>query len=302
MSEKTYEEDFFPVIDEIDRGILMHRDAHFGGNFLIMIDYYEEEGKGVQEEFPLYRIKELEGIEREWKENLAAIFLSGADMEKVVLARKSYQEFKAIYASVETKSSPMYLVADLILSEEEEPSQAIEAIVQQGEKMVPFLMSALQNPNTYDPLFPGYGKSAEPLLMALKAFSSPTLLKPLFMLLSERHIELEEHLHSLLRKIGKPAEIFLIDIIKSMPVTNDSYDAAVALLSFASPMAAEVAIDLLKNWKNKSSSHDDFIIQLIYLCEHLSGEDRSKLQKISTSDYWSQEVKEEMEWILSRWK
>ena len=39
----------FPLTDELDHAILMHKDVHFGGNFSLMIEYYKEEGKGVIE-------------------------------------------------------------------------------------------------------------------------------------------------------------------------------------------------------------------------------------------------------------
>ena len=57
----------FPLVDALDHEILMHRDAHFGGLFSVMIDYYQTEGKGVQPQFSLQRIEKLQQLEKELK-------------------------------------------------------------------------------------------------------------------------------------------------------------------------------------------------------------------------------------------
>ena len=49
-----------PLLDAIDLDILMHKDAHFGGNFDIMIDYYEKEGVGSMPDFETDRIIEIQ--------------------------------------------------------------------------------------------------------------------------------------------------------------------------------------------------------------------------------------------------
>ncbi len=36
-----------PLYDSDDIEVLMHRHAHFGGSFGIMLDYYEKGGKGA---------------------------------------------------------------------------------------------------------------------------------------------------------------------------------------------------------------------------------------------------------------
>ena len=52
-----------PILDELDTEILKHRDAHFGGNFQVMIDYYEQEGIGVVPDFDIDRIVELHELQ-----------------------------------------------------------------------------------------------------------------------------------------------------------------------------------------------------------------------------------------------
>ncbi|NDE82578.1 MAG: hypothetical protein EB051_03035, partial [Chlamydiia bacterium] len=64
-------QDPFPVMDSQDHEILMHRDAHFSGNFSIMLAYYEEEAKGSYTDFEPKRIRALKEIEEKSQINLA---------------------------------------------------------------------------------------------------------------------------------------------------------------------------------------------------------------------------------------
>ena len=86
-----------PLISNIDNLILKHREAHFAGQFPIMIEYYKSEGKGCRQELPLERIEELAKIEEEAGENLAALYLTGADAEEIALSQKAYKELRNLY-------------------------------------------------------------------------------------------------------------------------------------------------------------------------------------------------------------
>ena len=72
--------DSFPVADMHDHEILMHRDAHFGGNFQVMLDYYATEGKGVQPDFEPKRIRELKDLQEKSDQNLSDTLLSPASL------------------------------------------------------------------------------------------------------------------------------------------------------------------------------------------------------------------------------
>ena len=80
----------YPIIDSVDKEILMHREAHFGGLFSLMLDYYQEGGKGVQEAFSLARIEQLALLEKELQQNLAPLYLQGAEAERVGEAKQGY--------------------------------------------------------------------------------------------------------------------------------------------------------------------------------------------------------------------
>ena len=95
----------FPLVDAIDHEILMHRDAHFGGLFSIMLEYYRQEKKGVQPEFDIARIERLAALEEQLKQNLAALFLAAPEMQKVADAREAYQRLRAIYEVKKAQNS-----------------------------------------------------------------------------------------------------------------------------------------------------------------------------------------------------
>ena len=112
------EEEEFGLTDSLDTQILMHRDAHFGGKFEFMIDYYTKGGKGVQPDFELERIQTLADTERRTGQNLSPLFLSGVEAEKVASARAAYKSLRDLYETKKKSSHLPALIADLILSEE----------------------------------------------------------------------------------------------------------------------------------------------------------------------------------------
>ena len=56
-----------------------------------MLEYYRKEGKGIQPEFDLSRMKALPILKKKCKQNLAALFLSSPEMEKIADAKAAYQ-------------------------------------------------------------------------------------------------------------------------------------------------------------------------------------------------------------------
>jgi len=96
-----------PLTDSIDQSILMHRDAHFSGNFDIMLNYYKEPNKGVCLDFELDKIIALADLEREMGTNLSALVLSGSDAEKVSKAKTAYKKLRQLYENP-TKDKNIY--------------------------------------------------------------------------------------------------------------------------------------------------------------------------------------------------
>ena len=156
MSQEEELEEY-PLSYSIDNAILMHRDVHFGGSFQTMLDYYQKEGRGVSKEFEIKRIQELAELEKRSRQNLAAVMLTGPEAEKVAKAKQAYVSLRELYDIPNPKSKMPLLLADLILSEDEELPKAIEAVVAERGNIVRLLLDLLRNEEFYDPLFPGYG-------------------------------------------------------------------------------------------------------------------------------------------------
>ena len=122
-----------------------------------MLEYYENGGIGAQKSIDVQRIKEL-------MEGGDEISLDQQEVELVQQARARYALLKSVY-ELSSEGSLTRIIADLILSEEEFPSQEIEALVSRGATAVPALIELLSSEDFYHPLFPGYGRA--PALAAL---------------------------------------------------------------------------------------------------------------------------------------
>ncbi len=230
-----------PLMDADDLTILMHRDAHFGGQFPIMIEYYTRGGKGAL--LDLDRIEQLAKVEAELGDNLASIMLSDAELQMIGEAQGAYQQLRAIYELAEEANPRPRLIADLILAEDEEEEEAIKAVVEQGEAIVPELIQLLRSENFLDPLFPGYGTAHSAAAGALGQIGSKEAIIPLFEALGEEDADIIEALVSL----GEPAKAFLLKVVQIKPLSLDTERAAAGLSAFpADEKIASVALSLLK--------------------------------------------------------
>lgn len=221
------------LTDELDHRILMHRDAHFAGEFEVMLRYYNnEDNVGIDPDFDPDRIAYLANLEKEMGQNLASLLLGAAEAEAVGRARKAYGQFKELY-ELEEKSPIPRLIADLILSEKEEPVEEIEAVVAQGPAIVPELLALLNSDDFYDPLFPGYGYAPFLAIICLGKIGDTRAIIPLFETFSKHFIFDEMAIVEAFAEIGQPAKEFLLKILKSRPLTQDNPNAAFALSAFA---------------------------------------------------------------------
>lgn len=237
----------FPLIDAIDHEILMHRDAHFGGLFPIMLDYYRQEGKGRQSEFDIERIERLAQLEESLKHNLAALFLAAPEIQKIADSRQAYQNLRAIYELKKSKNSHPQLIADLILSEEEDPQKEISAIVAEKDKIVPALIDLLRSEDFYDPLFPGYGQAPFLAVECLGRIGDKRAIISLFEALGQGDFFADDQIIKALHTIGKPALDFLLHVVKGRPINEDNERAAIALIAFKeNEEVANECFDLLR--------------------------------------------------------
>ena len=219
----------FELTDEMDHEILMHRDAHFGGDFGVMLQYYAEDGIGVNPDFDIDRINYLKEVEEQVDGNLAALVLSVTEAESVAKARTTYTKLKAVYDS---ENDLARLVADILLCEEEEPDALVEDVLEMGERITPELLKLIESPDAYDQLSPGYGLSPAIAIHCLGELQEERAIVPIFERFGSEMLFDEEVLLEALQKIGEPAKEFLVRILKSRPITSDNIHAAFALTSF----------------------------------------------------------------------
>lgn len=238
----------YPVTYSIDSAILMHRDAHFGGKFDFMLDYYKNEGKGVCSDFDINSIEKLAKMESEMQQNIAAVLLSGAEAEQVSKARDAYKQLKELYTQPHKKNNYPLLIADLILSEEEYPEKEINAIVSEKGAIVPALIDLLRAENFNDPLFPGYGMAPSLAAKCLGLIADKRSLIALFETIGCQDFFEEDVVLEALKSIGEPAKEFLLKVLQGRPINQDNERAAIALVKFKDdPKVIQTALNFLKN-------------------------------------------------------
>lgn len=269
-----------PLQNAQDSAILMHREVHFGGKFDIMIDYYINEGKGVNPDFDLERIHALAKIEKEIKNDLAPMVLSGVEAEKVADAKTTYKKLRALYEKEKPEYKNMRLIADLILSEELEPTSEMEAIVAEKNTIVPALIELLKKEEFYDPLFPGYGLAPSLAAKCLGLIGDKRAIISLFEAMNQGDFFDEDAALGALRAIGEPAKEFLLKVVHGRPLNEDNERAAIALIAFKEDeQVSKACLEMLKDPNVRKDI--PLSTYLILCCEGLKKEaDRQALLEI----------------------
>lgn len=257
-----------PLADNIDNIILMHRDAHFGGSFDIMLDYYRKEGKGISPDIEYEKIVELAETEKQTQQNLAPILLTGQEAEHIARAKDSYKKLKDVYAVKNPKNNHARLIADLILAEEFEPEKEIAAIVKEKDSIVPALIELLKTEDYYNPLFPGYGHAPALAAHCLGKIGDKRAIIALFEAIGESDFFDEDIILQALHEIGAPAKEFLLHVLHSRPINMDNDRAAIALVTFKDdPEVAEKCFEMLQD--PEILKHLPIATYLVLACEGL---------------------------------
>lgn len=291
----------FPLVDALDREILMHRDAHFGGLFSIMIDYYRQHGKGENPDFSIDRIESLAVMEKELGQNLAALFLDISEMEKVAEARQAYKDLRAIYEVANPKSKVPQLIADLILSDDEEAEKEIAALAAQKEAALPALLNLLREEKWTDPLFPGYGHAPELAVKCLGLIGDKRAIISLFEALGQGDFFADEEILLALKHIGLPAKEFLLKVVKGKPYNEDNERAAMALGAFRGDSnVIETCFNLMKD---PHVQQDHALFSYLALdCEGIElAPFRAEFMALAENDALPYDLKEELRTIIKSW-
>lgn len=292
----------FALTDEQDHEILMHRDAHFGGDFATMLHYYaEEEQIGINPDFDSERIEYLANVEKELKQDLSKSLLSEGERLQITRVKEAYQKLKEIYEIEEEKSTFPRLLADLILSEKEEPEEEIERVVSAGKAIVPDLIEIIKFDDAYDPLFPGYGYAPYLAIICLGRIGEERAIVPLFECLGKEMVFEEDVILEAFFNIGKPAKEFLIRTLKGRPLTNDNVNAAFALCAFAD----DVDVAILSFLQLQDPDVQDKPLLRLYLvcqCNALQNtEYQAAFEKMAQDEKIPADLRKEVENIVQNW-
>ncbi len=221
----------FPLLDESDLDILMHRDVHFAGSFREMLDYYKKDGVGVNEEFTLERIQELNKAEQALGENLSKKLLPSHCFEEVTRAKELYLRLRDVYETT-PEGSLSQLLSNLILSEDDPPEEELNALIKMGPEAVNGLIHIIDSTDFYNTLYPGYGRTPMFAAQALASIGDQRAIRPLFHALRNDSFEIEEALHSALRSFGSDAKAFLLQRVQKKPYSRENELAASSLSLF----------------------------------------------------------------------
>lgn len=301
MVKESFFEEAEGITDALDAEILMHRDAHFGGSFKTMLEYYEKGGRGVQDQFSQERILALSESEKAFGSNLAGLLLSGADAERIARSKKAYRKLSETY---EKKDQPeiVRLIADLVLTEEESPEKEIDALVKLGPKAVDALLKVLRSQEFYDPLFPGYGKAPWLAAQVLGAIGDKKALFFLFEMLGSDDLGNDDLVLKALTQIGEPAKEMALRVVKAKPYNYDNEKAALVLISFSEdPEVRRLALELLED--KEVQRQETFADYLILICENLqSDEEKNHIRRLIETGDFSPSLKRDMQAVLKNAK
>lgn len=283
--------------DEHDSAILMHRDAHFLGNFNAMLEYYSRGGKGVQSEFEVSRILHLKNLEEQTGENLALTLLTAEEQAQVLEAKLAYKKIR------ETKS-PKHarLIAELILSEEELFEEKVSAIVSENKAIVKPLLDLVKKENFYNPLFPGFGKAPFQAIDCLGKIGDPKAVIALFETIGSGDFFDDDITLNALKQIGEPAKQFLLRVLKGKPINEDNERAAIALIAFKKdPEIGRVCYELLMSLDLKKEA--PLATYLILGCSSLKDTElEDSFLNLITNDSFSKDLKNDIKQIIAEWK
>lgn len=287
-----------PLLDAIDLDILMHKDAHFSGNFPLMIEYYENEGVGVMPDFDLDRIKELYEIENSLGASLSESLLPLPARQMIDRSKKMYHDLRSVY---EKKHDHVACsVSDLILTEDEFPEKEINELAKHGQKSYAAMIHIIESSDFYDPLFPGYGRTPIFAAIVLEHIKNPDAIKHLFSALGQENFFTDDAIIKALVSFGQISKDFLLKRLVSEPFTKENVYAITALTTLEDDEeVAKVALMLLH--KKELQKNENFSRYLIFACSGLKHEnDRLDFTQIKDS-LSSSGLKRECDVIIKNW-
>ncbi|MBA3815084.1 MAG: HEAT repeat domain-containing protein [Parachlamydiaceae bacterium] len=298
--EENEDFDNFPITYSIDNQILMHREAHFGGDFALMLDYYTNEGKGVNKEFELSRIEELAKLEQQTGKDLVTFMLSGPEIEKIGKAKKAYKDLREVYSVKNPKNKIPKLIVDLIFAENADTDISVEAAIAEKSAIVPALVDLLRNEDYYDPLFPGYGQARALAARCLGKIEDKRAIISLYESIGEGDFFDDDLILSALHSIGEPAKSFLLKVVHGQPINHDNEQAAIALINFKEdPEVSLACLSILK--EIDITKHEALATYLVLACEGLPKASQTQLIELADKLNTPKTIKQDIKVLANFW-
>lgn len=279
-----------------DHEILMHRDAHFGGKFEKMLEYYKQGKKGVNPDIDLERILYLYDVERDLGVNLSLENLDDEEKDRVEESIKRYEILRTL--SHKKNKNIHALLAELILSDEEIPQKEIEAIVAlKGEAVKP-LVEIIKDESYTDPIFPGFGYLPSLATEILGLIGDKRAIIALFEEINQGDFFDDEVVFKALKRIGTSSEEFLLKVLHAQPITADNEKAAQALHIFEDSAVSTACLNMLKTIDLKKN--EIFASYLILNCENLNALEQLEFKKLE--DKMPKNLKPDFSAIIQGWQ
>ena len=215
-----------PLLDAIDLDILMHKDAHFSGNFDVMIDYYENDGIGAMPDFSIERIQELALIEKSLGTSLSESLLPLPAKQLVERSKENYIRLRE--TCEKNPDSLAAKIAHLILTEEEDPEEEINSILEEKNSVFQSMVQLLQSSDYYDPLFPGYGRTPIFAAIVLERLKDPQAIPHLFSALGHENFFTDDAIIHALISFKEKSKDFLLKKLYGEPFTKENIHAMIA--------------------------------------------------------------------------
>lgn len=291
----------FPIAYSIDNLILMHRDAHFGGDFNLMLDYYKRNRRGVSNEFDVERIQELADTQYAEGKDLSPLMLSGAEAERIATSRQQYKNLRELCEIKNKKNNIPNLIAELILSENEEIPLIVQAVIEEKTAIVPALIELLRSEEFYHPLSPGYGQAPTLAAECLGKIGDKRAIISLFEAIGSGDFFNEDIILHSLKAIGEPAKQFLLKVLQGKPLTSDNEQAAIALIIFKEdPEVSSTCLKMLQELD--IPKHLLLATYLILDCEGLnSSQQRAQLLALAEKPSTPRNIRQDILAIAKGW-
>lgn len=302
MQDESDDFDNFPVTYSIDNQILMHRDAHFGGNFDLMLDYYKKNGKGVNNDFEISRIEDLQKTQMQSGRDLSTFMLSGPEIEKIAASKTAYKTLRDLYSLKKEKNKLPLLIADLILTEDPNASSEIQAVIAEKSAIVPALVDLLRNEDFHDPLFPGYGQAPTLAAKCLGLIGDKRSIISLFEAIGEGDFVNDDIVLDALHAVGDPAKAFLLKVLHAQPLNHDNEQAAIALVNFKDdPEVSATCLKMLQEIDLKK--HESLATYLVLASEGLSNpSQQQQLLQLASLPTTPKSLRQDINAIAKNWK